>query len=116
MVAGKNGADDLSLWTNKFVTFPPSDEGALFAICSLVIDVNFGLVAIPCIVPALQALDVAFDADAIARRDEDRAKDFDRARNDGRRAEQTCRPQPELLRPAWPSNRRGMKESSSSGR
>ena len=73
------------------------------------------LVAIPRLVTARQAGDVAFDVDTIGRRDEDRAEDFDCARNDGRRAEQTCRPEPELLR-LRPSNRRGMKESSSSGR
>src|SRR5262249_30662885 len=96
MVVRKNGADDLTLWTTKFVAFPPSDEGALFAICSLIIDVNFGLVAIPRIVASGQASDVALIANGIVRGNEDRAEDFDCARKLGRRAEQTCRPEPEM--------------------
>jgi hypothetical protein len=92
MVAGKNGADDLYLRTNKLVAFPLSNEGALFTVRSLVIDMNFGLVTIPGIVATGQAFDVALMANGIVGGNEDCAEDFDRARNDSRRGEETCRP------------------------
>jgi hypothetical protein len=82
----------------KLVAPTLGGEPPLFAISGLIVDVNFGLVAIPCIVPARQALNVAFDADAIVRRNEDQTEDIDRARTNGQWAEETRRPEPELLR------------------
>lgn len=98
MTAGKNDADDLSMGANKFVLVPLSDEPSLFAIRGPVIDAKLGLVAIPRIVATGQAFDIALVADGIVRGNEDRAEDFDSTCGDSRRAEQTCRPEPELSR------------------
>src|ERR1700722_5858699 len=98
MTIRQHDTDDLSLRTEKPFSLKLSGEPELFTVRSLVVDVNFGFVAIPRIMAARQALDVALVADAIGRRDQDRAEDFDRAEHDGRRAEETCRPESELLR------------------
>jgi hypothetical protein len=49
-------------------------------------------------VPARQAFDVAFDADAIVAGDENQAENFDGTRRDDCRAEQACGPEPEVCR------------------
>jgi hypothetical protein len=74
-----------------------SGEGPLFAVSSLVTDMNLRLVAIPRIVAAGETGDVAFDADTIGRRHKDQPEDFDCAGSYSQRSEQTCRPKAELL-------------------
>ena len=94
---GQHGTDDLSLRTKYPFFLKLSCESSLLTVGGQIIDVNFGLVAIPRIVASGQAGDVALFANGIVGGNEDRAEGFDCARNDGHRAEQTCRPEPELL-------------------